>query len=108
MTGTTDRAARVLARHREIQQHLNTTLPGIFERHAPKPLALGTTRSLIEQVPDIPPWELRAFIRFWCSRRRYLEAVARGGARFDLDGKAAGEVSEPHQVYAFRQLDRWP
>jgi sRNA-binding protein len=105
---TSDCRVARLARKREIHKQLATTFPGLFDRNTPKPLAIGTTRSLIERVPDIAHWELRGFLRFWCSRKRYLEAVARGGARFNLDGTVAGEVSEAHRTYASRRLARWP
>lgn len=67
--------------------------PTLFDRTQPKPLAIGIATVIEQTIPDLAPARLQVFMRWWCSRTNYLEAIAAGGVRFALDGSEAGEVS---------------
>jgi sRNA-binding protein len=49
--------------------------------------------------------EVRAALRYYTSRRMYLAAVAAGGARIDLNGNGAGEVSPEQAAWGRKKLD---
>lgn len=74
---------------------LSELFPGVFTAdswRAHKPLARGIDSQLIE-VGVLTAEEAEAMLRAYCRRRMYLQAVASGGFRFNLDGTVAGEVS---------------
>lgn len=65
-----------------------------------KPLALRIDASIHERHPEFERKSLRAALRMHTASTRYLKAVERGGARFDLDGNPAGEVTEEQRSHA--------
>ncbi len=65
-----------------------------------KPLALGIHKAIRERMPDIPVDELRTALRIHTTSTQYLKGILIGRERFDLDGNAAGEVTEEHRKVA--------
>jgi sRNA-binding protein len=93
---------RTPLRYDELYCELHAAFPALFDCAAPVPLAIG-----IAPPPTVPLTRWHRFVRVWVGKRRYLQALARGGSRFNLDGTVAGEVSEAHQAYASRRLECW-
>lgn len=69
-----------------------------------KPLALKIDASILARFPDFDRRNLRIALRMHTASTKYLKAVERGGERFDLDGKAAGEVTEEQRLHAATTL----
>ena len=78
--------------------------PDIFDLDEPAPLQLGIHDAIIAAEPALCGPELEAVLRWYTSRIPYIKALARGGKRAGLDGKAAGDVSEQHQAGARRAV----
>jgi sRNA-binding protein len=57
-----------------------------------RPLALGIHESLIAAMPQFDPALIARVVANHCRKPRYIKSLARGGKRFDLNGKPAGEV----------------
>jgi ProP effector len=66
--------------------------PGIFTTELAKvrPLRIGVFHTLVLWCPDIPPAQLRAALRAYCSHGAYLRLLVEGVPRIDLDGAQAG------------------
>ncbi|WP_293813741.1 ProQ/FINO family protein [uncultured Aquitalea sp.] len=58
-----------------------------------RPLALGIHESLIASLPQFEPVLISRVVANHCRKPRYVKSLARGGKRFDLAGKPAGEVT---------------
>lgn len=69
-----------------------------------KPLALRIDAVILERMPDLDRKTLRASMRIHTGSTRYLKAVERSQQRFDLDGEAAGEVTEEQRSHASTTL----
>lgn len=69
-----------------------------------KPLALKIDASILARFPDFDRRNLRIALRMHTASTKYLKAVERGGERFDLDGKAAGEVTGEQRLHAATTL----
>jgi ProP effector len=70
-----------------------------------KPLKIGIHVDLIA-AGVLSRHEVRAALRSYTTRRMYLAAVAAGGARVDLNGNSAGEVSAAEAAWAQQRLDK--
>jgi ProP effector len=68
------------------------------------PLAIGIDKQLIARIPDIDKKVLRIAMKLHTSSTRYLKATEKAQQRFDLDGNAAGEVTEEHRARASEVL----
>ena len=83
---------------------LRERFPAAFRVPRP-PLAIGIHRQILEVAgPEIDRHELGRFLKWWCSRHDYLNALAHGEARVNLDGSAAGAPTEEQQLQAARRL----
>ena len=69
-----------------------------------KPLALKIDASILARFPDFDRKNLRIALRMHTASTKYLKAVERGGERFDLEGKASGEVTEEQRQHAAATL----
>ncbi|MDF0605593.1 ProQ/FinO family protein [Neisseriaceae bacterium TC5R-5] len=58
-----------------------------------RPLALGIHESLITTLPQFEATLISRVVANHCRKPRYIKSLARGGKRFDLTNKPAGEVS---------------
>jgi hypothetical protein len=65
---------------------------------------------LLNQIVEVAcddafQWEdVASVLRQWTRRKNYLEALARGEPRRNLDGSLAGEPKEPHRQLAAKRL----
>ena len=89
-------------------QSARALLKELQEKFAPfrdcLPLAIGIDKQLIERLPEVDRKTLRIALGLHTNSTRYLKAMAKASARFDLDGNAAGEVPEAHRTHAEETL----
>jgi len=78
----------------------------VFENQ-PVPLAVGIGEQIAALVDGVhTPTDVNIFLRWWTTRPDYLEAVARGEPRRDLDGVIAQEPEPGHREHARQELER--
>ena len=70
----------------------------VFNRF--KPLAIGIDKDLLTALPQYDPVLVARVLANHCRRPRYIKALARGGKRFDLNGRFKGEVTPSEQEIA--------
>lgn len=87
-------------------RRLGELFPALFGG-SPKPLKLRVHVDIQARAPgEFPKAVLAAFMRRHTGSTAYLQAVARGGARIDLDGQPAGDISAEHRQAAVDELAR--
>ncbi len=73
----------------------------------PVPLAVGISKRLKRELGGaFPAKQVNVALARWTRRNAYLEAVARGEARRNLDGSENGLPDECHRKYARMELAR--
>lgn len=72
--------------------------------HDCAPLAIGIDKQLLAQLPELDRKTLRTALRLHTNSLRYLRGMEKATVRFDLDGKAAAEVTEEHRKHASETL----
>lgn len=83
---------------------LRQRFPAVFGRYD-KPLKLGIFADVVAAFgPQVSPRRLQGLITGHTSRRAYLAAIAKGGARFALDGSAHGAITAAEQDNARQSL----
>ena len=65
-----------------------------------QPLAIGIDKQLQARLPDVPRKVLRIALGIHTNSMRYLRAMEKDTARFDLDGQQTEEVTEAHRTHA--------
>ncbi|ENS4525548.1 ProQ/FinO family protein [Salmonella enterica] len=84
--------------------------PGLFDLDNPKPLKVGALDDLIQDISArnlaIGAGALRGVLASYTRRVRYQEALAAGGARYDLNGQPCGEVTPEQQQQAADALKK--
>jgi sRNA-binding protein len=88
--------------------HLATLFPAVFSAEpwqAHRPLKVGIGDDLVARgVLGVP--EANAALKGYVDRLMYQKCLAAGGARIDLEGNVAGEVSSEQRYRAERLLAR--
>ena len=85
---------------------LKGLFPALFQG-PPKPLKLRSQADIQARAPgQFSKAQLSAFLRRYTGSHGYLQALTRAPHRFDLDGAAAGEISEEHRQAAVQELQR--
>lgn len=74
----------------------------VFRNHTP--LAIGIDKQLIAQQPELIRKALRLALRSHTLSTRYLKEMQTGSQRFNLDGSAAGEVTDEARAHAAEML----
>ena len=69
-----------------------------------KPLALRIDKAIAERFPEVDRKVVRSAMRMHTATTRYLKAVEKASARFDLDGNESGEVTEEQRQHAAQTL----
>jgi sRNA-binding protein len=110
-----DDAAREWNRAREAEWHaapvklealLRELAPTVFNDQPP-PLAIGIDAALVALLAgEFDAGVIGRFLRDWTHRPAYLEAVARGDERRDLDGHPAGTPDDRARSFAAILLGR--
>jgi hypothetical protein len=87
-------------------QQLKQRFPALFSG-APKPIKLRVQIDIQARAPGVfSKNALSAFFRRYTGSTSYLQAVAHGQQRFDLDGQPQGDISEEHRKIAADELAR--
>ena len=68
------------------------------------PLAIGIDKLLLVQMPEISKKTLRVALNMHTNSSRYLKAMATATVRSDLEGNAAGDVTDEHRARATEML----
>lgn len=79
-----------------------------FKEGDPKPLKLGIFDDLkarIEGIEGLSITKVRAAVRIYTSRLKYLHSIKEGARRIDLDGNEADEVTKEHAEYAKQKIE---
>ena len=85
-----------------LKQHF----PALFTGGA-KPLKLRIQADIQQRAPGVfSKGALAAFFRRYTGSTGYLLALSKASQRLDLDGQAAGELSDEHRQLAREELDR--
>jgi len=79
-------------------------VPPVFQSIRPRPLAIGISEALRERFPAADAKALGRWLARWCTSWQYLENVADGGKRVDLDGNDLDEVTPSQRDHASHQL----
>jgi len=74
----------------------------VFRDH--QPLAIGVNQQLLQRCPEIDAKLLKTALFRHTHSVRYLKAMEKAQHRLDLDGNAAGEVTEEHRQHASQTL----
>jgi sRNA-binding protein len=91
-----DTRARLYARLRELGIK-------VFDRF--DPLRVGIHHDILALLEDeFAPAEINDFLGSHCRRHGYLNSVARGHPRVDLDGSAAGAPADEERASALKVL----
>ncbi|PPQ35402.1 ProQ/FINO family protein [Rhodoblastus acidophilus] len=72
-----------------------------------KPLAIGITKQIMTELPEIGFHRLTAALSDYCSGPTYLRNVIEGAPRVGLDGRPCGVVSPDEASYAAQRLADW-
>jgi hypothetical protein len=90
----------------ECAARLKSLFPALFVG-APRPLKLRIQADIQQRAPgQFSKRALSAFLHRHTGSTSYLLAVAKTRNRFDLDGAAAGEISDEHRQAAEAELAR--
>jgi len=68
------------------------------------PLAIGSDKQLLAQQPELNRKALRMALRNHTMSTRYLKEMQTGTVRLNLDGTAAGEVTEDARTHSAELL----
>ncbi|EQB8241472.1 ProQ/FINO family protein [Escherichia coli] len=98
-------------RQRKNRKRINRLVelwPELFNREKPKPLKVGITDDLIQNIAirelAFSAGALRAAVASYVQSPRYYRALMAGGARYDLKGQPCGEVTPQEQKEAETRL----
>jgi sRNA-binding protein len=90
-----------------VAQQLKQLFPALFGGAPPKPIKLRIQLDIQARAPgQFTKQALSAFFRRHTGSSAYLQAVASGTQRFDLDGQPQGEISDEHRQVAAAELAR--
>jgi hypothetical protein len=85
---------------------LRELAPAVFNNQ-PSPLAIGVDAALVDLLAgEFDAVLIGRFLRDWVRRSPYLEAMARGDVRRDLDGCPAGAPDDRARTFAAILLGR--
>jgi ProP effector len=89
-----------------VAQQLKQLFPALFSG-APKPIKLRIQIDIQARAPgQFTKQGLSAFFRRHTGSTSYLQAVANGTQRFDLDGQPHGDITDEHRQVAATELAR--
>jgi sRNA-binding protein len=91
---------------RVLDEWLFKEYPSTFRVHDPIPLALGTSKELIGQLPEsISKNDFKLAMSWYCGRTGYLKTILTNTQRINLQGELVGEVTELDKSSAQERLD---
>lgn len=86
---------------RDLLKQLQQEYPVVGEH---QPLAIGIDKQLLAARPAINRKQLRTALGMHTKSVRYLKALQVASQRYNLDGSAAGDVSEEQRAMASKEL----
>lgn len=91
----------------ECASKLKELFPALFGADKPLPLKLRIQADIQERAPGVfTKAVLSAFLRRYTGNHAYLVGLTKATQRFDLDGQAAGEITDEHRAAANEELAR--
>jgi sRNA-binding protein len=91
---------------RVLDEWLFKQYPSTFRVHDPIPLALGTSKELIGQLPEsISKNDFKLAMSWYCGRTLYLKATLKSTQRINLQSELVGEITELDKKSAQERLD---
>ena len=75
-------------------RYLSERWPGTFDAKEPKPLKIGIRGDIRALDSELSDEDLNRALRAYTRRDKYLAQLRAGATRVDLNGEAAGEVTE--------------
>jgi ProP effector len=91
--------ARKAARAQAIAAAICERWPDLFDRTAPKPLAIGIDRTIAAEL-GLKRNDMGGVLQWWATRIAYHRAMAAGTVRYNLDGSEAGPISDDDRARA--------
>jgi sRNA-binding protein len=67
-------------------------------------LAIGIHAQIAAAAPDLTARRIDLALRAWTGRLSYLEALAKGRPRVDIDGRPVAQVTEAERDNARKRL----
>lgn len=78
--------------------------PKLFNFDSPKPLMIGVSADIFAITDEKEHVQIKKSIQAYAGRLKYVRCLAKGGARYNLEGKISGEVSKEAQLVASHDL----
>ena len=91
---------------RDLEALTGAPAPAVFNAIYPVPLKLRIHLDILKRYSDVDLDKLNRFLCIWVQQGVYLTNLARGGARYNLDGKEAGRVTQEERKHADAQHKR--
>jgi sRNA-binding protein len=76
-----------------------TPIPLVFHDVLPMPLAIGADQ-LVREALGWSRAAVKYVLHYWCTRLPYIDALAAGGPRYDLQGHPVEAIDPEHQASA--------
>jgi ProP effector len=107
LLGQQDREAVVVFHKLMAKNHPKTFSPPVAPATRLAPLKVGIHKDLVERYPEVPRKTIRSFVNGYVYHPAYLRlcGVARS-ARIDLDGQAAGVVTDEEAQHALALMEK--
>lgn len=89
-----------------ILDRLIEAFPAVLDRKVPKPLKIGLGEELLAlagvhpALADLTRTQVRRALKVYTGAPAYRKALAKGGPRYDLAGRPAGEVTPEQRAFA--------
>lgn len=77
----------------ELLAQLASHYPALFHPANPKPLAIGIHAAMRDDS-GMSGAKIRRALYRWCNSREYLQAIAKGGPRWGVDGMPDGFIAK--------------
>jgi sRNA-binding protein len=107
MTEETQKETKNQKCQRVLNNWLYVKYPDIFNHKKPKPLAIGTTKVLQQELPEgISVEDLKLAIGYHCRMQTYLRAVLIESHRVNLQGEPVAEIPLEDKKSAKDNLER--
>jgi len=88
------------------QTWLKNTFPNAFNFKEPKPLKLNIEHDIFQVQSPFSRTLIRKVVAYYTSNTAYVESVAQGRGRINLQGEKVGKVKQAEQDHALQQLQR--
>ena len=95
-----------LVRALAMQETLAMRFPATFKMSGTRPpMKVGIHKDITDLAPDLDAADVSQAIRLYVRNGSYTQAVVAGAVRYDLDGNAAGVVTEIEARWPFKRKE---